>query len=477
MLFNSFEFAIFLPIMALAFYACKHSLRWIPMLLGSYVFYMWWNPSYILLIVASTVVDYFVALRLASESDIGKRKRYLALSLIFNLGLLFTFKYFNFFIDNVNQLATLTGIDHQFKNSSLLLPVGISFYTFQTLSYSIDVYRRKLEPEPHFGRFALYVSFFPQLVAGPIERAVNLLPELRKRVAIDPDQIAVGLKLIVWGLFTKMVIADRLADYVNRIYGDVEGQTGTTLLVATYFFAFQIFCDFSGYSNIAIGTARLFGVRLMQNFNLPYLATGISDFWSRWHISLSTWFRDYVYFPLGGSRVSILRWMLNISVVFVVSGVWHGANWTFVVWGAIHACLYFLERLFKPVSDRLGKLHGIPRLIAHVGCVLLTFHVVLLAWVFFRAQSLGQGVTIISKILTEFGESLHIGSSSVEFALSAASILFLVVIQISQYTKVAPFYGVRGRFPLLWSWVGTLLLALGVLLLGKSNSDFIYFQF
>lgn len=459
------------------YYLTPYRHRWLPMLIGSYVFYMCCNPAYILLIMASTAVDYVVAQRLGNEEREPSRRRLLAISLFFNLGLLFVFKYFGFFAENVNQLFEYMNWQTRITANKFVLPVGISFYTFQTLSYTIDVYRRKLEPETHLGRFALYVSFFPQLVAGPIERAVNLLPELKKKVDIDPDQIAVGLKLILWGLFKKMVIADRLADYVNRIYGDVDGQTGTTLLIATYFFAFQIYCDFSGYSDIAIGSARMFGIRLMQNFRLPYLAKGISDFWSRWHISLTTWFRDYLYFPLGGNRVSVARWMVNIAAVFLISGLWHGAQWTYVIWGAIHAGLYFVERLLQPLRDKCNQMKGVGLFLFRAVSMFLTFHAVVVAWVFFRAESLTDGLTIIKKFAMDVPSKLYIGSSSVEFGLSVLLIFLLISVQFLQHFKLAPFYQSRGKWHWLWVWIGSLLVALAILLLGKSNNDFIYFQF
>jgi alginate O-acetyltransferase complex protein AlgI len=446
------------------------------MLVASYMFYMWWNPAYILLILMSTAVDYFCARAMSGSEEEKKRRRYLLVSIVFNLGLLLCFKYFNFFASNVNELLEWIGSSKRISESPFLLPIGISFYTFQTLSYSIDVYRRNLEAERHFGRFALYVSFFPQLVAGPIERATRLLPELKKESRFDPQRIAEGLQLILWGLFKKMVIADRLAVYVNRIYGEIDGSNGATLVIATYFFAFQIYCDFSGYSDIAIGTARIFGIRLMQNFRLPYLAKGISEFWSRWHISLTTWFRDYVYIPLGGNRVGTVRWIANVFIIFVISGLWHGANWTFVAWGMLHAAFFGIERLvrnFWKIDFGNSRLRSAANLVNMV----LTFHLVVFAWIFFRAQTLQEAFDVVTKIISEPFGQVSMGASTMEFALSVFLVLSLLSIQILQSCGVAPFYQTPGRLRPAWNWLATWILALAIIVLGKTSSDFLYFQF
>lgn len=446
------------------------------MLVASYVFYMWWNPAYIVLIVLSTLVDYFCSHAMTGNEEDRSRRKYLLISIVSNLGLLFYFKYFNFFSGNVNEILSWLGSARRISESSFLLPVGISFYTFQTLSYTIDVYRGKLKAESHLGRFALYVSFFPQLVAGPIERATQLLPELKKKSHFDPQRVAEGMQLILWGLFKKMVIADRLAVYVNRIYGDIDGSNGATLAIATYFFAFQIYCDFSGYSDIAIGTARMFGIRLMQNFRLPYMAKGISDFWSRWHISLTTWFRDYVYIPLGGNRVGPTRWIINVLIVFLISGFWHGANWTFVFWGLLHACFFGIERLIQLFwKEEIGN--GLLRFFTNLVSSVLTFHAVVFAWIFFRAQSIQEAFTVVSKVITGAFDKVYLGASTMEFALSVLLIIFLLVVQFLQACKIAPFYKTPGIVRPAWNWIATWILALGIIVLGKSGSDFIYFQF
>ena len=321
MLFNSFEYFLFFPIVAMLYFGVPQRLRWVLLLAASYFFYMCWKPGYLLLIVASTLVDYWAGLGIGRATSVSGKRGYLAVSLTANLGLLFFFKYYNFFSDSLREFSRLWGGTLDIPHSDFLLPVGISFYTFQTLSYTIEVYRGNKEPERHLGIFALYVAFFPQLVAGPIERAQRLLPQFREKHEFVYDRVVSGLKLIAWGLFKKVVIADRLAGVVDVVYGNVDAHSGPAFVVATVAFAFQIFCDFSGYTDIAIGSARVMGFELMTNFRRPYFAASIPDFWRRWHISLSTWFRDYVYVPLGGSRVSRSRWYGNLFIVFLVSGL------------------------------------------------------------------------------------------------------------------------------------------------------------
>ena len=335
MLFNSVEFLLFFPIVVSLYLLIKHSQRWVLLLVASYYFYMAWKPEYILLIVASTFIDYFCGRKMGSIEEKKKRRPYLYLSLLTNLGILFTFKYFDFFTDSLQGLSEYFHLPYESPALQLILPMGISFYTFQTMSYSVDIYQGKLKPEKHFGIFALFVSFFPQLVAGPIERASNLLPQFHKPFTFDRKKAVSGLQLMLWGMFKKVVVADRLAFLVNAVYDQPGEYEGFTLFLATIFFAFQIYCDFSGYSDIAIGAARILGFDLMKNFDTPYSARNVSEFWRRWHISLSTWFKDYVYIPLGGNRVVKWRWYYNLMITFLVSGLWHGANWTFVIWGGL----------------------------------------------------------------------------------------------------------------------------------------------
>ena len=358
MSFISAEFILFAVLIFSAYFLIAQRWRWLFLLLASYYFYAFWQPSYLLLIVFSTLVDYLVGLALGSTSatKVYRRRLLLACSLVANLGLLFIFKYANLLGQAVTDLSTALGIPIEFGALDLLLPVGISFYTFQSMAYTFDVYRGRLPAQRHFGIFATYVAFFPQLVAGPIERATNMLPQFQLKFGFDYDRVVSGLRLILWGVFKKVVIADRLAIYVNAVYGDVESYAGLRLIVATVFFAFQIYCDFSAYSDIAIGTARILGFRLMENFRRPYLAISLRDFWRRWHISLSTWFRDYVYIGLGGNRQGASRQVINLLIVFALSGLWHGANWTFLLWGIFHGAIVALETVFK--SRKMTLLSG-----------------------------------------------------------------------------------------------------------------------
>jgi alginate O-acetyltransferase complex protein AlgI len=347
MLFNSIQFLIFFPIVVILWFQLPQKWRNIFLLLASYYFYMCWKTEYLVLILLSTGVDYFAALKIQKSARMKKKKALLYLSLLINLGLLFGFKYFNFFSESMESFFKHINIFYETPHFQVLLPVGISFYTFQTLSYTIDVYRSKTHAEKNFIDFALYVSFFPQLVAGPIERSYRLLPQIKKKHTFSRVRLYSGLRLMLWGFFQKVVIADRLAYYVNEVYNHSDLYHGWTIWVATFFFAFQIFCDFSGYTDIARGAARILGYDIMLNFRRPYFARSIRDFWQRWHISLSTWFRDYVYIPLGGNRVVRWRWYYNLLLTFVISGLWHGANWTFLFWGALHGLYLILSYAVK----------------------------------------------------------------------------------------------------------------------------------
>lgn len=358
MLFNSFTYAIFLPVVFAVYWALPHRYRWMLLLAASYYFYMSWNVKYTLLILATTVVSYTTGRLLSGEKNPIRRKFFLLGALAICLGLLIYFKYFVFLGNSV--IAVLNGFALRLHPITLkiVLPVGISFYTFQTLSYVLDVYRGRIEPERHFGIYATFVSFFPQLVAGPIERTENLLPQIRSRKQFDYDQATYGLKLMAWGFFKKLAIADVIAQYVDLTYSALPSRTSLDLAIAIFFFTVQIYCDFSGYSDIAIGSAKLLGINLMANFKSPYFSKRIREFWNRWHISLSTWFRDYVYIPLGGNRCSTLRANLNLMVTFLISGLWHGANWTYVIWGGINGAAQIVEKIYfrnRGGAERLGS--------------------------------------------------------------------------------------------------------------------------
>ncbi len=481
-LFNSIHFLYFLPIVVLVYFLSPHRFRWVWLLAASYYFYMCWEVKYALLIFASTVVDYFAGLRMERCGEKGQRRKYLVLSLVANLGLLFFFKYFNFFNGEVRQFLNHYNVFYGFEGfEKILLPVGISFYTFQTLSYTIDVYRGERKAERHFGIFALYVSFFPQLVAGPIERSTRLMPQFFEQHDFDYDRVKSGVKLMLWGFFKKLVIADRLAAYVDAVYNNPTAYEGIPLIVATYFFAFQIYCDFSGYSDIAIGAARVMGFRLMDNFNRPYFAESISDFWKRWHISLSSWFRDYVYLPLGGNRVAPGKWCFNILVVFLLSGLWHGANWTFLAWGLMHGCYLLVGRTTSQFRLRLVEGTGLTKLPrAHrVLKTFVTFHLVLLAWILFRANTMSDAAYVIGHLFTGIDFPLH-GFSQVfsrpEFILAVLAIFFMESVHLLQ--NGSSFLDFLKKRPPAVRWCVYYVLVVGILAFGVFSSEqFIYFQF
>lgn len=450
-------------------------------MISSYYFYMSWKPEYVILIFLSTIIDYFTGIKI-HNSVLQKRKNfYLGLSLFSNLGMLFVFKYFNFFSDSFRALLQQFSIQLNPITLKVLLPIGISFYTFQTLSYTIDIYRGKIEPQKHFGIFAVYVSFFPQLVAGPIERANNLLPQFFKEHYFDYKRVTDGLKLMLWGFFKKVVIADRLSIIVNTIYNNPTDYTGIPLILATLFFAYQIYCDFSGYSDIAIGASQVMGFRLMDNFKRPYLSRSLTEFWRRWHISLSTWFKDYVYIPLGGNRVSIRRWYVNLLVVFIVSGLWHGANWTFVIWGALHGSWLIIEivsRGFKRKFYTFSRLIKFPKLI-HLLEIGLTFSIVNLGWIFFRANSLSDAVYIVTHL---FGGSIsdvsgiNIGAGWSDLIIGFSAIGFMEFIHlIQEHVGIRSFLSDRH---IVIRWIIYFILIFSILLFGVFNqTQFIYFQF
>jgi len=477
LLFNSYQFLVFFPIVCALFFTFRKQARW-TLLLASYYFYMCWKPEYLILILVSTLVDYLVALGMPKASK-GRRRALLLLSLLTNLGILFFFKYFNFINDSVRQAFDVFGLAYSVPGLDVLLPVGISFYTFQTLSYTIDVYRGARPPEHNLLTFALYVAFFPQLVAGPIERSTHLLPQLREHHGFDYDRVVSGLRLMGWGFVKKVVIADNLAIIVDQVYSQPEAYTGMHLLVATYFFAFQIYCDFSGYSDIAIGCARVLGYDLMENFRRPYLSRSIREFWSRWHISLSTWFRDYLYIPLGGNRVAVPRWYANLMIVFVVSGIWHGANWTFAVWGFLHGTYLVTALMLKGVKERTvaicfpGKLRALHPTFQK----LVTFHLVLLAWIFFRANDVSDAFYILTHIPVDLVQTLSLaGLSRYQLLLGVLLIGMLQVVHLGQEHYAI---GERlMRLPLPLRWALYLAVLIMIELLGVyGGSQFIYFQF
>ena len=485
MLFNSWQYAVFFPIVLISYYLLPRGKKWIMLLAASYFFYMCWNPALILLMLFSTVVHYFAALkmermRLAGEKK-SMQKRLLVLSVGISLVMLLLFKYFDFFSRSAHVMAGWLGIHYSPLLLSLTLPMGISFYTFQTLSYTIDVYRGDVPAERNFGYFSLFITFFPQLVAGPIERIDRLLPQLKEEHPFQYDNVTSGFAYIALGLFKKMVIADTLAKGVETVYSNVRGFTGFPLLAATVLFAFQIYCDFSGYSDIAMGSARAMGIRLMYNFRSPYLSSSIREFWSRWHISLSTWFKDYVYIPLGGSRCGKLRNAFNLLATFLLSGLWHGANWTFVIWGALHGFYQIVEKAFTGNRAKCGKklsLRALPQ-------IALTFVLVCLAWVFFRANTLQDAIYVLGHLFDGVAHPamyLKNGVASLNLSVAGCMLLIfelalLVLVDIIGYSG-DPVEHIRSfRWYVRWP-VYVCLAAVVVILSTKGTvSEFIYFQF
>ncbi|WP_152287199.1 MBOAT family O-acyltransferase [Flavicella marina] len=401
MLFNSLEFLLFLPTIFLLYWFVFRQLKHQNILLfvSSYIFYGWWDWRFLSLILFSTLIDFFIGYRLNLSTHRNKRKFLLYTSLFVNLGLLVFFKYFNFFIESWIEAWADLGIQMHQTTLNIILPVGISFYTFQTLSYTIDVYQRKIEPVTNFMAFASYVAFFPQLVAGPIERASNLLPQFYKKRIFNYEFAVSGMKLILWGLLKKVVIADSCAVLVNDIFQNYQNESGLTLCMGIVYFSFQIYGDFSGYSDIAIGTSRLFGFNLMRNFDYPYFSRDIAEFWRRWHISLSTWFRDYLYFPLGGSKGSLGNQLRNVFIIFLVSGIWHGANWTYVAWGGINALFFLPIFLLKKNRKHTNAIEGnLPSLSEFLG-IMKTYMLVTFSWIFFRSESIKDAVRYIERII------------------------------------------------------------------------------
>ncbi len=477
MSFISPEYVILFCTVLPLFFLTAQRWRWLLLLLVSYFFYAYGNIQYLPLIAFSTVVDYIAARMIHRSEAETQRRLWLASSILVNLGVLFFFKYFNFFNQSGAAVFGYEPITH-----SYVLPIGISFYTFQSMSYTIDVFRRKLEPEKHFGIMATYVAFFPQLVAGPIERATNLLPQFREKQKFDVDRAVSGLQQMLWGFFKKVVIADRIAIYVNAVYNDVESHTGLTLLIATVFFAFQIYCDFSGYSDIAIGTARIMGFDLMENFRQPYFSQSVREFWARWHISLSTWFRDYLYIPLGGNRVSVGRNVLNLFVVFLVSGLWHGAGWTFVVWGALHGVAVAGIALLRHYNINLLPGKNLPMRGVRMA---LTFAFVTFAWIFFRANSWADAVYVVQHLFVfDPAADLYLPFAGAllgtvrEFWLSLGLIGFLLVVDTFDSRWTLSF--TLAKMPLVTRWAayyGTAAMVLFGGLYGAGAQQFIYFQF
>jgi len=477
-IFNSLDFAIFLPtVFILYWFIFKKNLKLQNLLIlaASYFFYGWWDWRFLSLIFLSTIVDFTIGLKLKSQENILKRKILLWISILVNLGFLGFFKYYNFFIESFTSAFLFFGSEIKDNTLNIILPVGISFYTFQTLSYTIDVYKRKLEPTKDIIAFGAFVSFFTQLVAGPIERATNLLPQFYKKRTFDYSKAVDGMRQILWGLFKKIVIADNCAEYANLIFNNSADYAGSSLALGALFFSFQIYADFSGYSDIAIGTSRLFGFNLMQNFNFPYFSRNVAEFWRRWHISLSTWFRDYLYIPLGGSRGGTMMKVRNTFIIFIVSGLWHGANWTFIIWGALNA-IYFLPFLLTNTNRNhlviVAKGKTFPRLKEALS-ILITFLLTVITWIFFRAENAEHAFNYISEIFSLSVLTKPEGQPTTTVLL----ILIFVIIE---------WFGREGKYAISGidyfktrkvRWFFYLAICMLIFFFQGKQQEFIYFQF
>lgn len=487
MLFNSIDFAIFLPLVFLIYWFINNKslqLQNLFIVVASYLFYGWWDWRFLSLIIFSTIVDFTIGHCLSREGRPYVRKALLWTSIIVNLGFLGFFKYYNFFLDNFITAFSFLGMEIKANSLKIILPVGISFYTFQTLSYTVDIYKRKLKPTNNFIAFTAFVSFFPQLVAGPIERATHLLPQFSKKRIFNYSQAVDGMRQVLWGLFKKIVIADNCAEYANVIFNNSADYPGSTLVLGALFFTFQIYGDFSGYSDIAIGTSRLFGFDLMRNFAFPYFSRDIAEFWRRWHISLSTWFRDYLYIPLGGSRGGTFMSIRNTFIIFIVSGFWHGANWTFIFWGALNA-LYFLPLLLTKNNRNhieivaKGRLLPTPK---EIILMLTTFGLTVFAWIFFRAEDMSHALNYITRIfsLSIFSTPYIVDDNTGAHIFPTVLILLIHLFVLIEWLGREGQYaistlGLKWKPPIRYAFYYSLIIA--IFYFGGEEQQFIYFQF
>ncbi len=485
MLFNSWQFLVFFPVVTVLWFVLPHKVRWLMLLSASCAFYMAFIPVYILILAATIIVDYFAGIYI--ENNAGRsRLLFLVCSIIANVGFLAFFKYFNFLNGNFAFLARLVDWNYPISDLRIILPIGLSFHTFQAMSYTIEVYRGHQKAERHFGIYALYVMFYPQLVAGPIERPQNLIHQFYEKHSWDYKRVVSGLQLMLWGFFKKVVIADRLAVVVNHVYGNPSDFTGLPLIMATVFFAFQIYCDFSGYSDIAIGAAQVMGFTLMKNFNRPYFSKSIAEFWKRWHISLSTWFRDYLYISLGGNRVAKWRWQFNLFLTFLISGLWHGASWTYVVWGGLNGLYLISSQWTEGIRAQAVKITGLDRfpLLHRYVKVAVTFSLITFAWVFFRAKNMHDALYVVTHMFTGIAGGISfsslifsLGLHKYDLAIASAAICVLIFVHTLQREG-----SVRSRLnahPVWVRWPVWYALIMVNILFGyyRNVSSFIYFQF
>lgn len=491
MLFNSLEFLFFFPIVTIVYFLIPYRFRWCWLLAASCYFYMAFVPIYMLILGFTIVVDYYAGIFIEQSED-KKRKIFLTISLIANISVLAVFKYYNFLNDNLSFLLKGFALENPIPYLKILLPIGLSFHTFQAMSYTIEVYRGKQKAERHFGIYALYVMFYPQLVAGPIERPQNVLHQFYEKFDFDYQRVTDGLKLMAWGMFKKVVIADRLAVMVNQVYDNPFQQTGIPLLVATSFFSIQIFCDFSGYSDIALGSAQVMGFELMKNFDRPYFSKTISEFWRRWHISLSTWFRDYLYISMGGNRVPKWRKEYNLFIVFLVSGIWHGASWNFVIWGAMHGFYLIFANLTADFRNKFIEIIGIKKLptLYKVIQIFTIFCLTSFAWIFFRAVDFKSAYYIATHLFTDIGEqilqissksfiekNIFLGQGISNFAMVVFALMVMETVHFFQ--RGQSLRQVLSQKPLVFRWLLYYGIVMAILFLGMFDApaQFIYFQF
>ncbi len=500
MLFNSVSYVIFLPIIVLIYFLIPQKARNLFLLIASYYFYACWMPKYLILIIIPTLLTYFISILMDKLENDKKRKLLLFIGIFINLAILFVFKYFDFFTNNINDLFKLLNININLNIKwSILLPVGISFYIFQSIGYCIDVYRKDVEVEKNIITYALFISFFPQLVAGPIERSKNLLKQFHEKHSFSYENAVCGMRYIIVGMFRKVVIADLTAVFVNAIYNNVSNYTGLTLIFATLLFAIQIYCDFSGYSMIAIGSAKILGFDLMENFKSPYFSQNISEFWNRWHISLSTWFRDYLYIPLGGNRKGFKRKLINIFIIFLASGLWHGAAWTFIIWGLLHAFYRLVEEIYKKYFNNSSNKFKNLKVLLKIAC---TFFLVCFAWIFFRANGINDAFYVIksSLMITSEGGSLRsllnnifliintsfFNSHTLRYFIIFIMIFGIIHLILEDYImyknnyNISSFYQKLGKFRYIDYYILTVITIFVFVLLNAvygQTGQFIYFQF
>lgn len=476
MLFNSPQFFIFFILVLILYFSWPGKSKWPPLLAASYFFYIQWEFRFAFLLFLSTAASYVSALMIEKSSNRGTKKIFLAISVAVNLGLLFFYKYLNFINDIAHSVLSFTSATYNMPHLDILLPVGISFYTLQAISYSADVYLEKQQAEKHPGIFALYLAFFPKLISGPIERASNLIPQLKAKHFMDKDKMISGVRLMLFGFFKKMVIADRLALYVDMVYGHPHDFTGLSLILATLFFTLQIYCDFSAYTDIAIGCGRIMGMELTQNFNFPYFAGSISDFWRRWHITLTSWFRDYVYIPLGGNRVKHLHWQLNIMIVFLLSGLWHGANWTFLCWGALHGLYYLVGKAGYHFRQYIVENLNLNKRFMKICRIIIVFTLVSIAWVFFRAASIADAFYIITHMFIGLSEPLRMGASEFTTTVTCFWAFVFCVMELARY--MFRNYGLSfNSIPFAVNYAVYACILFSIFLFGVSTHKFIYFHF